>query len=55
MPNYKKVAKVALEALEAIVKRHDRAAAQEEPGFTCGCRDCKDAITALEFADREGT
>jgi hypothetical protein len=54
MPNYKKVATEALKALEKIVKRHDREADEEEPGFTCGCRDCQDALRALAVAEEEG-
>lgn len=54
MKNYKKVATEALKALEKIVTRHDKEAAEEEPGFTCGCRDCQDALRALGVAEQEG-
>lgn len=52
--DYKKVAEKALETLEKIVKRHDKAAAEEEPGFTCGCRDCMEAGDALAYATEHG-
>lgn len=54
MPNYKKIAKEAIKALEKIVTRHDKAAAEEEPGFSCGCKDCRDAELALGTAEEEG-
>jgi hypothetical protein len=39
-------------ALLAIVAEHDRAAAEIEPGFTCGCdRVCKVAHAALAKAE----
>lgn len=40
-----------LEALRSIVKRHDARADEVESGFTCGCPDCVDAITAIAKAE----
>lgn len=53
MPNFKRVAEETVKALKKIVRRHDRAAAEEEPGFTCGCLDCRDALRALEVAEED--
>lgn len=35
--------------LKGIIQRHNRAAAEEEPGFTCGCADCREITQALEL------
>jgi hypothetical protein len=37
-------------ALHQTVTRHDRNAAETEPGFRCGCGDCQIAEAALEKA-----